>query len=782
MSNESLIVQAAQSNTILDAALMYARLGMSVIPLKGKRPSLASWTQLQQIRADAVTIHRWQRNGLLQNVGLVCGSASQNLVVLDADGPASYVAFAATFPKLAEAYTVATGSGKGHHVYFYVEQLPESIKAMNLPIGNLELCANGRQVVAPPSVHPVTGNPYSVHKPLDVLRVETLIELAQWIESFKSKSQSAPTSFESMPPNHSTKLNPKVMEEIERYFLQQGYREVGEWLHGPCIYPHRHQHGDRNPSFGFNRISGFGSCFVCGTILAKDICAAVGIDVSTLGGLVENYSKTNPPHQPTAVRLSLPVNEPRIPQETKLASITFPPPMPPSDLPPFEPNFGVSIRDLKLPNWLKIYVEWAGATGNQTPLSFHLAAGLWLLSVAVGRRLYGSAPWGVKIFPNLYLMLIAATTYYRKSTAYKLAEGIALEAIPHMLMATPGSPERFQEALAGQLPGNFDKLNPTEQERFRKAQPFAAQRGLLKDEVAGLFGVINKRDYMTGMKDLLMELYDCPDRSSKETQSGVTIVENAALSILGVTTPAGLAAGVSEADWANGLLVRFALVTPELDYTERPSAITYQPPPPILIEGLRRLHDRLPNPVQTERGLTPPAALELDVACWLECQNYGDRLRRLCAPHQDTELDERLKGVYGRLHVQAFKLATLMAALDWLDTDLPVPTLTVDHWSMGETIAETWRMSAHRLIEQMDRRGEASHERRQQDTLLRAIRQSGIEGISLRVLYRNLHLTAQRARLLTQELARAGLVVERRLGGIEWYVASEYAIVENSLI
>src|SRR5690606_23039731 len=143
--------------------------------------------------------------------------------------------------------------------------------------------------------------------------------------------------------------------------------------------------------------------------------------------------------------------------------------------------------------------------------------------------------------------------------------------ISHMLMPTPGSPERFQEALAGQLPSNFGKLTKAQKERLTKAQPFAAQRGLLKDEVAGLFGTINKKDYMTGMKDLLMELYDCPDFSDKDTQSGLTSVENAALSILGVTTLAGLSAAVSDADWDNGLLIRFALLTPEPNYHERPA-------------------------------------------------------------------------------------------------------------------------------------------------------------------------------------------------------------------
>ena len=92
-------------------------------------------------------------------------------------------------------------------------------------------------------------------------------------------------------------------------------------------------------------------------------------------------------------------------------------------------------------------------------------------------------------------MLVAGTTFYRKSTAYKLAEQVARQAIPHMLMPTPGSPERFQETLAGRMPSNFGKLAREQQERLAKAQPFAAQHRLLKDEVAGLFGAINKRDY-----------------------------------------------------------------------------------------------------------------------------------------------------------------------------------------------------------------------------------------------------------------------------------------------
>ncbi len=745
------IMKAAQAKSIVEAALYYARMGFSVLPLSGKRPACGDWKQYQQEAASHQLISKWNYSGILQNVGLVCGAVSGNLVVLDLDGAAGYPAFAATFPALADTYTVISGGGIGRHVYWRVDNLPEAVKAMGTPIGNLEICAEGRQVVAPPSIHPDTQQPYRVEKALDILHMPDLTELVAWVESFKAKpaASSAFRAPRELSTNDS-KLNPRVLSELETYFLRRGYREMGDWLHGACIYPGRHKHGDRNPSFGFNRVSGYGYCYVCGTMLTKDICSTVGVDTLAMGGLVE---------KPQAAAHLDGINLSDAPAD---------------ELPPEPPDAHMNIADLKLPGWLQRYVDWAGATGNQTPLSFHLAAGLWLLATAVGRRLYAEAPWGISIFPNLYLMLIADTTYYRKSTAYKLAEQIAREAIPHMLMPTPGSPERFQEALAGRMPANFEKLTKAQQERLKKAQPFAAQRGLLKDEVAGLFGAINRKEYMVGMKDLLMELYDCPDYSDKDTQSGLTVVENAALSILGVTTPAGLSMAVSDADWANGLLIRFALLTPETDYQERPAQKKFQSPPPELIVDLRRLHDRLPQPQMTEMGLSAPGSLKLQVECWEACQEYSQTLRNLCNPNKEVELDERMKGVYGRMHVQAFKLATLLASLDWLDSDTPVPVVTDAHWRSAKAIAEMWRESAARLLTQLDRSGEAVQERREQDRLLQAIRRGGSRGCNLRDLYRNLNLSAKRARQLAQDLVKAGLVVERLMDRAEWYIATEF--------
>ena len=103
------IVQAAETETIYEVAKQYAALELSVIPLQGKRPALKSWKRYQKERASSKEIEHWHQQGLLENVGIVCGSVSGNLVVLDLDGAAGYPAFAATFPHLADTYTVATG-------------------------------------------------------------------------------------------------------------------------------------------------------------------------------------------------------------------------------------------------------------------------------------------------------------------------------------------------------------------------------------------------------------------------------------------------------------------------------------------------------------------------------------------------------------------------------------------------------------------------------------------------------------------------------------------------
>jgi hypothetical protein len=81
-------------------------------------------------------------------------------------------------------------------------------------------------------------------------------------------------------------LNPRVVEALADLFLAQGFKVRGTWLNGSCVYPERHQHGDAHPSFGYNTATGFGYCHICGTMLTKDLCHAVGIAPADFGGLM----------------------------------------------------------------------------------------------------------------------------------------------------------------------------------------------------------------------------------------------------------------------------------------------------------------------------------------------------------------------------------------------------------------------------------------------------------------------------------------------------------------
>lgn len=274
------IVRAAQAPTVTAAASAYAALGFSVLPLRGKVPALTSWKPYQNAAAPPGVVETWARAGLFYNVGLVCGAGSDGLVVLDLDGEAAYAALSARFPDLAATYTVATGSGRGRHLYYRCARPPCTARALRTPLGNLELCAHGRQVVAPPSTHPLTRRPYTVWLPLEVLAVPDLDALCAWIAGLCSTASMVthPSAGRRVLPLPGANLPlPRLIDHLAAHFAAQGYRRHGDWLNGPCVYPQRHQHGDRASSFGFNTRTGYGHCFACGALLAKEIAAAVDL-------------------------------------------------------------------------------------------------------------------------------------------------------------------------------------------------------------------------------------------------------------------------------------------------------------------------------------------------------------------------------------------------------------------------------------------------------------------------------------------------------------------------
>lgn len=142
-------------DVLLAAALEYAALGWSIIPIGANKKPVRVWTERQdarptedQLRAD------FGRRGVC-GLGVVLGSVSGGLACRDFDAPGVYEAWAAEHPDLARCLpTVQTA--RGWHVYF----LAPACTPRTMADG--ELRAEGQYVILPPSLHP-SGVVYQWH-------------------------------------------------------------------------------------------------------------------------------------------------------------------------------------------------------------------------------------------------------------------------------------------------------------------------------------------------------------------------------------------------------------------------------------------------------------------------------------------------------------------------------------------------------------------------------------------------------------------------------------------
>ncbi len=138
----------SDAQDVLSAALEYAALGWSIIPIaaRSKTPAV-KWKPFQTKCADERSIHEWF--DLRDDLGLavVLGSVSGGLTCRDFDDLAAYATWAAQNPELAKTLPTAK-TARGYHVYF--------LSALNHTerFADGELRSQGAYVVLPPSHHP----------------------------------------------------------------------------------------------------------------------------------------------------------------------------------------------------------------------------------------------------------------------------------------------------------------------------------------------------------------------------------------------------------------------------------------------------------------------------------------------------------------------------------------------------------------------------------------------------------------------------------------------------
>jgi len=179
------------------AALNLAAAGWRVLPLNGKRPFLHDWVNLAT--TDRKVIKRWWRMGDF-NVGAVI---PDNHVVIDID-PHNGGSLAALEDlagvEMPPTLSIYSGRGDGSVHLHYLRPFPK-VTAKRMPEG-IDILAQGRQMVMPPSIHPATSKPYTWGPEAPVARLP--LEVAALIKPRPSRYRSRRKPGEAQEYNIST--------------------------------------------------------------------------------------------------------------------------------------------------------------------------------------------------------------------------------------------------------------------------------------------------------------------------------------------------------------------------------------------------------------------------------------------------------------------------------------------------------------------------------------------------------------------------------------------------
>lgn len=149
-------------NEFLDAALLYASMGWRVFPLRPRSKDPATAHGFKDATTDERQIREWWTKNPRYNIGIATGNG---LCVLDIDdkpknpvqGSDALRDWEFEHGHISETVTAISGTG-GTHYYFDVggTQIPscQSDKVF------IDIRCDGGYIVAPPSIHPDTGEPY----------------------------------------------------------------------------------------------------------------------------------------------------------------------------------------------------------------------------------------------------------------------------------------------------------------------------------------------------------------------------------------------------------------------------------------------------------------------------------------------------------------------------------------------------------------------------------------------------------------------------------------------
>jgi len=184
------------------------------------------------------------------------------------------------------------------------------------------------------------------------------------------------------------------------------------------------------------------------------------------------------------------------------------------------------------------YLTWASQATDAVE-EYHEISCAMLLSALMASGLHVKVEWG-KIIPNLWGLILGDTTLTRKTTAMDMAMDFLIEIDPEIIVASDGSPEGILTAVS---------------RRPKMTSVF------YRDEVAGLFEMMHKRDYLAGIHETFTKMYDVPKHWPKQLKRETIILQEPVFIFFGGGILEKSYSMISEQFVTSGFIPRFLVVT-----------------------------------------------------------------------------------------------------------------------------------------------------------------------------------------------------------------------------
>jgi len=141
--------------TLAEYVTLYRSLGLNIIPLKNKsKEPKVNWKEFQEKKYDGIFADT-------DNIAIICGKISNNLVVIDLDDPALITELFHNKERLLKK-TLVTQTARGVHIYCRpLTHMPRTTKLHDDKGRGIDIKGEGGYVVAAPSVHP-SGAKYEI--------------------------------------------------------------------------------------------------------------------------------------------------------------------------------------------------------------------------------------------------------------------------------------------------------------------------------------------------------------------------------------------------------------------------------------------------------------------------------------------------------------------------------------------------------------------------------------------------------------------------------------------